>query len=188
MERTGIPLSGVKLTPDPTMEKLVREEIDRWNLEEKSPEKTQRRIKASLDATVMFYGHLSLDTQREIALYTFLIIYIDDEDIGIELLNEFSARLCTASPQPHPVLDRLAEVLGRMSQYYPPYSSQSIIISTIQFLSATALEKTVPSPRAEAVAFTEYKRARSGIGEAYAHFMWDKTRFPTVSAYVQAIP
>lgn len=189
MERTNISVSGLKLTPDPTMERLVREEVGRWNLEIKSSEKYEHQINCAVELGAMFYGYLSIDLQWQIALYSFLLLHIDDIDIGIEPLDEFSARLCTASPQLHPALERLAEVLGRMPQYYLPYATQSIIISTIQFLSATALEKTLLTPlRTEAVLFPEYKRVRSGIGEAYALFIWDKIRFPDISVYVQAIP
>ena len=138
----------------------------------------------------MFYSYRPLDVQVLIALYAFLIAMIDDFNTGIPALEEFSLRLCTGRKQLHPVLDCMAMILGRMPDYYLPYASQSIVISTIQFINATAFDKNTEGMPlvAGSRAFPDYKRDRSGIGEAFGFFAFDKGTFPDLSSHVQVIP
>ena len=108
----------------------------------------------------------------------------------LQALEEFSTRLCTSDTQLHLVLQLLAENLARMPDYYLPYACQCIVVSTIQFVSVTAFDRKTHSMalHKEATLFPEYRRTRSGIGEAFAFFIWDRKRFPDITAFVQAVP
>ena len=73
--------------------------------------------------------------------------------------RRFIVRLCTGRRQLHPVLDCMAMVLGRMPQYFLPYAAQSIVISMIQFINATAFELVAEEmPLKEGItSFASYK-------------------------------
>ncbi|EMD33752.1 hypothetical protein CERSUDRAFT_117848 [Gelatoporia subvermispora B] len=40
----------------------------------------------------------------------------------------------------------------------------------------------------QSLAFVEYRRIKTGVGEAYAGYIWDINRFPDEKAFVQAMP
>lgn len=192
MQMANISVTNVNIVPSESLDKRVRETIAEWNFDD-DPESSQKRevqIVTAVQLGCMFYGHTDIDIQCLIALYSYLLMLADDLDVAIQALEEFATRLCAGMPQLHPVLTALNEILARMPDYYLPYASQSILISTFQFINACAFERTTADMvlHQDAVLFPEYKRARSGIGEAYAFFVWDKFRFPDITAYVQVVP
>lgn len=189
MRRTGLYSKKFRHNPDPEVEKRVRQEIAGWNVGTTSPDLYEKHIITGVHVATMFYSYCHTDIQVLTALYSFLIAMTDDFDVSTEAMEEFSSRLCTGQEQLHPVLDRMAMILGRMPQYYSPYAAQSIVVSTIQFINATAFDKNTETmtPCEGAQSFVDYKRLRSGIGEAYGFFAFDKFTFPDISTHVQVI-
>ncbi|KAF7798244.1 hypothetical protein EIP86_009461, partial [Pleurotus ostreatoroseus] len=194
MQMANISVNGSYIVPAEALDKRIREVIADWNFGD-DPEATKKREVQTIAAVqlgAMFYGHTDIDIQCHIALYSYLLMLTDDSGVDVPTLalEEFSTRLCAGMPQLHPVLTALNDILSRMPDYYLPYASQSILISTFQFINACAFERTTSSMtlHQDAAMFPEYKRVRSGIGEAYAFFAWDKFRFPDITAYVQVVP
>lgn len=192
MQMASISVTNVNIIPSESLDKRVRETVAAWNFDDvqKSSKQKEIHIFTAVQLGSMFYGHTDIDIQYHIALYSYLLMLADDLGVTTQALEEFSTRLCAGMPQLHPVLTALNEILSRMPDYYLPYASQSILISTFQFINACAFERTTENMalHQDAVLFPEYKRARSGIGEAYAFFVWDKFRFPDITAYVQVVP
>ncbi|PSS05543.1 hypothetical protein PHLCEN_2v3745 [Hermanssonia centrifuga] len=193
MLRTDLPVHGIilKYEPNRSIQQLIRKEIRKWKIETLlSSVQHEHLTSTGFYVSTTFYAHLHIDIQVQIALYTFLTCLIDDFDVGTQALEEFGTRLCSGHSQLHPILDCMAKLLGRMPTYFLPYASQSIVISTIQFINATAFDKKTASMSLSdsASSFVEYKRERSGLGEAYGFFAWDKFTFPDISTYVQVIP
>ena len=190
MHRLGISVKHYDYNPDPEVERQLREEVGSWGDTVTSSPRFETSIITGIHVGTIYYGHCPLDIQVITAVYTFMIAMIDDLVPSAEALEEFSLRLCTGKPQLHPVLDRMAALLARMSQLYLPYSAQSIVVSTVQYINITAYEK-----RTEDMAyydgsdeFADYKRHRSGIGEAYGFFPFDMQTLPDLQSFVQVIP
>ncbi|KAF7790953.1 hypothetical protein EIP86_001912 [Pleurotus ostreatoroseus] len=191
MKMANLSVKDFYIMPAESMVKRVRETVYEWNFDhDTETKKREERVVTSVHLGAMSYGHTSIDVQCHIALYSYLLLVLDDLEIPTLALDEFSSRLCAGMPQLHPVLTALNENLSRMSDYYPPYTSQSILISTFQFINACAFERTTSSMalHPDAVMFPGYKRIRSGVGEAYIFFAWDKFRFPDITVYVQIVP
>ncbi|KAJ3555393.1 hypothetical protein NM688_g2601 [Phlebia brevispora] len=190
LQMASISVRGVQIPPLGGVERSVREVIAGWDLQVKSSEKWESHIITALHLAVTAYGHLDASIQHQIALYTFVIFRLDDLDLDGHAAGQFATRLCTGKPQLHPLLDRLAEILGGMSDNYLPYVAEAIIVSTIRFVNSTVFDEETKSMALhdQAELFPEYRRTSNGIGEAYAFFVWDKARFPDVCSFVQAVP
>ena len=190
MARLGISVKQYDYNPDPEVERRLRGEVSTWGVAVVSSPRYEASIITGIHVGTMYHGHCPLDIQVLTAVYTFIIAMIDDLAPGIEALEEFSVRLCMGKPQLHPVLDRMVDILGRMPDYYLPYATQAIVTSTIQYINITAYEKRTEHTlqSADSDVFADYKRHRSGIGEGYGLFPFDKQTFPKLEDFVQVIP
>ncbi|KAK4108827.1 terpenoid synthase [Canariomyces notabilis] len=107
-----------------------------------------------------------------IAIYSWLIIYIDDDEAGTDDLAGFQTRFQNWEPQPSALLARWAETLHDMPKYFDPLAANFIVLSSLQFVNATLLER----------------RGESGVPEAYAYFVFPRDQCPDIGAYMQAVP
>lgn len=127
-----------------------------------------------------------------IAIYSWLAIYIDDDEDGNEDLAGFQTRFYNGEPQPSALLARFAEVLQDMSKHFEPLVANFIVLSTLQFVNATLLERRGEflglQHCKEASGWPDYIRDRSGVPEAYAYFIFPKVQCPDIGAYMQGIP
>lgn len=127
-----------------------------------------------------------------IAIYSWLAIYIDDDEPGTDELAGFQERFHRGEPQPSALLARFAEVLQDMSKYFEPLVTNFIVLSTLQFVNATLLERrgeflNLQHCR-EASGWPDYIRDRSGVPEAYAYFIFPREQCPDIGMYMQGIP
>lgn len=99
-------------------------------------------------------------------------------------------RLYTGTPQPHPVLQYLAENLAAMPEFFPPEAAKHITATTVIFVNQTLLDKKLEgmSLHQDARRFVDSKRVKNGIGEAYSFFIWGKENFPDILSYIQSVP
>lgn len=127
-----------------------------------------------------------------IAIYTWLATYIDDDEDGIQDLAGFQTRFHKGEPQPPALLARFAELLQGMSTHFEPLVANFIVLSSLQFLNATLLERRVEFSGLqhceEASRWPDYMRDRSGVTEAYAYFVFPRDQCPDIGAYMQGIP
>lgn len=190
MERTGTSVAGLQCDPDGLVEQRVREIVKTWNVGDVSPARVDAHIITGVHVAVTSYGHTPFDVQVHIALYTTVLTLVDDFAIELVALEEFMSRLHTGTPQRHPLLQHLVDILAAMDKFFPPFPSKAIITSTISYINQNTIDKQVvnmPLNQA-AVPYIEYKRICNGAAEAYGYFVWDKFAFPDVTSYIQAIP
>jgi hypothetical protein len=138
------------------------------------------------------YPSHAFATKLHIAIYTWLASYIDDDDDGNEDLVGFQTRFQKGEPQPSALLARFAEVLQAMSTHFETIVADCIVISSLQFVTGTLLERRSEihrmQHRREAIRWPEYFRDRSGVSEAYAYFIFPRNQCPDIGAYMQGIP
>lgn len=127
-----------------------------------------------------------------IAIYTWLATYIDDDEDGTQDLAGFQIRFHKGEPQPSALLARFAELLQGMSAHFEPLVANFIVLSSLQFVNATLLERRGEfhglQHCKEASGWPDYIRDRSGVTEAYAYFVFPRDQCPDIGAYMQGIP
>ncbi|KAI0962583.1 terpene cyclase [Taiwanofungus camphoratus] len=173
---------------DPELESLVKEATKSW------PNETslQPHIATATAITVTGYGHLpNVESKLQIALYTAIATSLDDPAIfDSSASHNFHPLLCAGLNQHDNMLGELTTILTQMWDHFPRFAAGSILASTMQFINVSMLENIsqdqVLSP--SALSFVEHRRIMSGISEAYAAFIWEKTTFPEVNVYMQALP
>lgn len=140
-------------------------------------------------STLVFYQS-NVDVQVHIALYTALLLFVDDFFVPREASEEFVPRLLKGHAQLHPLLDDVVVNLRDMVDYFPPHSARGIRTSALNFINRTVfdLERADHSLSEDAIYYVRWTRLKDGIGEAYAYFIWDKFNFPYTTGYIQAIP
>ncbi|OCH85971.1 terpenoid synthase [Obba rivulosa] len=174
---------------DVELEERVYKAVKSWE----GHELALRYVPTAIALTITAYAHIeSTDLKVLLALFIVLATTLDEPEILDALpSHEFHARFCTGAAQKDKnMLGELARIIIEMYKHYPRYAAASITTATLQFVNVSMLENAFQdvSLHPEALAFVEYRRARSSLGECYAHFVWDKSRFPDANSYVQAIP
>ncbi|EKM53546.1 uncharacterized protein PHACADRAFT_125341 [Phanerochaete carnosa HHB-10118-sp] len=161
-----------------------------WDVGNIPARRLERHIISGIQLGTIGYGHTHFDTQIQIALYTVLGLCVDDYEVDNAALSEFVQRLQSGRPQLHPVLDLFADNLRHMTDFFNLYSATTVVTDTINFVNCTLFERHLEDMRLcpSASQYPLYKRARNGLGEVFAAFIWDKFSFPDVSTHIQAIP
>nr|WRP99004.1 terpene cyclase [Fusarium sp. HZ-2024a] len=139
-----------------------------------------------------YYPTHSFAVKLHIAIYSWLAIYIDDDDDANEELASFQDRFQKGEPQPSALLSCFAKNLQHMSAHFEPLATNFIVLSSLQFVNATLLERRAEFQNlqhcAEASRWPDYMRDRSGVPEAFAYFNFPKDQCPDIGAYIQGIP
>ena len=137
------------------------------------------------------YSHYTSDATKLFQVcYTTIATYLDDKMVPEGPFLNFYEAILTGAVSEHPVLDRFAKGIASLKDYFPLYSANMMVSVTLDFYNVTLLENGLlnravhPSARS----FLNDRRKRSGVGEVYAGFIWEKERFPDPSVYLQAIP
>ena len=177
------------MDPENATERRVRETVASWDLGDVTAERYGRIIVAAINEATTSYGHTHPDVQVHIALYSVLILIIDDLEINPAALQEFVQRLQTGAPQLHPVLTYLAENIQHLPEYFPPYAATAIFAATVQFINSTVFDKELENMplTKDSLPYVLYKRARNSLGEVYGFMVWDKFTFPNISTHIQVI-
>ena len=187
--KTGISIRTWKMDPENATERRVRETVASWDLGDVTAERYGPIIVAAINEATTSYGHTHPDVQVHIALYSVLILIIDDLEINPAALQEFVQRLQTGAPQLHPVLTYLAENIQHLPEYFPPYAATAIFAATVQFINSTVFDKELENMplTKDSLPYVLYKRARNSLGEVYGFMVWDKFTFPNISTHIQVI-
>ena len=76
-----------------------------------------------------------------IAMFTFLMVYMDDLASSMpSALADFHRRMILGLPQLDPVLQQVPDNLSEFYKFYDPLCANSIIASALEFITGTALE------------------------------------------------
>ena len=190
MQRTGISVHGLHSTLDGPVNQRVREIVGTWDINESYAQSVHANLVAGVAIAIAAYRHTPLATQVHIAIYTLLIISVDDLIMGTDAVEEFMMRLHSGIRQLDPILQYLVENLAAMPDYFPADAAKAISTSSLVFINQTLLDKKLERMpvHQEAREYVESKRIKNGVAEAYAYFIWDKETFPDVQVYIQSIP
>lgn len=176
-------------TGNPELERHVDEVLKIWNI----GDSVRRHVVTGIAIADTSYAHVSsIEIQVLIAVYTVVLTSLDDPgSINALPSEEFSRCYLTGFPvKDMGLLGKFATILRNVWSYYSRYAAFTITSSTLEFLNSTILENETKDMilSSNAAAFLEYRRIKTGVAEAYAHFIWDSAKFPHESAYIQAIP
>lgn len=190
LRRANIPIETLHSPSREAVEKLVLNYTKEWEKKGLTADRWRPYYKVAIDIGAVGYGHTRVDVQAQIALFTILGMCIDEFVACDEALDGFTDRLLSGERQLDPLLDCMVDNLSRMRQFYPPYASKCITLSTIEFIDSTLHDKDVVGMKLHAAAlpYVNFKRMHNGIASAYAFFIWDKFSFPDVNSYIQIIP
>lgn len=180
-KHTGFTIRGFTLDLHGPVATEVRSTVEGWTLGVPT-QHVKKYIVTGICMAVTAYSHTYVNTQVHIALFTILLLCVDDFEIDSSALSEFALRLQTGTPQLHSILDLLVERLRLMPEFFSPYATSAILSGIVHFINESAFEK-----QAEAVPLLD-KRAKNGLSEVYSSCAWEKSNFPAASLYVQAIP
>lgn len=143
------------------------------------------------DYTETGYGHLSPVHQHFVALYTAIILYIDD--IGeqhLDAIKQFASRLTCGEKQLCPALNALVQLLRQAHELWTDVGADAIIAGTLDSVTAMYIENTTRDMeiKPKATLYPYYLRTRSGICPPYIHFIFMKHWRPTTKSYLQMLP
>ncbi|KAI0941721.1 terpene cyclase [Taiwanofungus camphoratus] len=174
---------------DAELELQVKEVVQSWRNESL----IRPHVVTALIGTITAYGHISsMDTKVQIALFTVLVLAMDDPAIlGSIDSHQFHQRVCAGEAHRDTgMLGEFTRIISGMWTHYPPFSANLIFASALCFVNMSMLENESGSVElcSAALPFVQYRRSRSATAEAYACFIWEKAEFPDVHVYLQAIP
>ncbi|TFK66360.1 terpenoid synthase [Pluteus cervinus] len=136
----------------------------------------RRCLHVGVGITTTAYAHLPRrDTQMFIAIYTGLLVYVDDAcQRDVNLVKQFNRRFITGQPQADPILDSLAKHLHEFPDHYDPFVADLMLTSTLNFITAQVLEWELKSMRVpnDANKFLSFTRILSGASEPFALFVF----------------
>ncbi|CCL98073.1 uncharacterized protein FIBRA_00067 [Fibroporia radiculosa] len=175
--------------PDIELRQKIEETTRLWEDEEA----LRPFIVSAIFLTETGYGHI-LDNNVKviIALYTALILIMDSPAIA-EANNAIGIPqgLCQGSIHATPgLIGTLAKLAKDSWDYFVPFAAGSIVISILDHVNGEMLERLgdTDSDALTSYPFVKYRRMLSGLPDAFSCFIWEKSRFPDVNAYLLAIP
>ncbi|GBE86169.1 predicted protein [Sparassis crispa] len=151
-------------------------------------------VLTAIGGTITAYGHITnIDTKVQIVLFTTIILALDDPVIldstpSREFHRMFSAGAAESGGSD--LLGELRRLLPRMWDHYSRFAASAIVTSALDFMNVTILENETKEMTlsSDGAPFLVYRRTKTATAEAYAHFIWEKARFPEVGIYIQAVP
>ncbi|TCD67996.1 terpene cyclase [Steccherinum ochraceum] len=165
--------------------------VSDWSLS-MTEEQLHRYATVGLTIATTAYRHTPSNVQLAIALYTFFVPIIDDDDIlSHDMIRAFPTRLFDGSPQLHPVLVHFVDNLASMRHLFPIYSATAITADTIAFINAEMEIRDggeVDIRRDISAGYVDYIRLKTGLGEAFAAFIWPRSVYPDTKRYIQTFP
>ncbi|RDB26110.1 Trichodiene synthase [Hypsizygus marmoreus] len=173
-------LPSRKITKDEgTTRKIMdamQAEMDSYNLS--SPLLKRIMYLAASLAELAFPG-LALEEKKNIALYTWYVVYIDDASLNDNRpFVAFQQRFTLGLPQLDPVLDAYASVLHALCDQYDTLPANFILSATFDYVNATCLEPALEAlpPVSGPTLFPGFLRDRTGLGIPYALFVFTRSR------------
>ncbi|KAG6860529.1 hypothetical protein C0995_010100 [Termitomyces sp. Mi166 len=167
------------ISPCPTntdLEEFMQNEIEVHGLPADHMNKTLHLAASLIE---LAYHDCTFDEKKQIALYNWFLIYIDDvSSKDVTAYVAFEERFIRNLPQLDPVLDRLASVLRAMFDFYPVFFANSIISATFDFVSGTCIEPSVEKLQLSSASarFPWFLRDRTGVAVAFALMLFPKSR------------
>ncbi|KXG49219.1 Trichodiene synthase [Penicillium griseofulvum] len=163
LDRVGFEPHSVPFSVDKELELLIREDLNKLNLDAKSLKQAEQRLVLAVSWTHLAWKSLSLDVKVAVAKQLLYMFLIDDfaEDFMDDLIR-FGQRVSAI------VKNSLEYVAGRVVEH-------QMLASQFQFSPVT---KMVPV----------FLRPRVGGSEIMAHMVFDYAQFPEEQYLLQCLP
>ncbi|KAF8586475.1 terpenoid synthase [Ramaria rubella] len=170
------------------LEAALRTEMDTRNFR---CDQLERTVHLASSLIEVGYHDCNFAEKKNMAFLTWFTLYADDmAPKDPKAFRSFEQRFLCGQPQLDPVLDALVEVLLRMWELYDPLCANYIVISTLEFITATSLEPELDTfPLVQGVRrFPWFIRNGTGVGTAFAFMIFTKSAKIDPVKYLQAIP
>ena len=139
------------------------------------------------------YVNQPLDFKAYVAVYTWLLIAIDDLHMNSPEIQNFTLKFGTGESQGHPQLDGLARLLKfETPKFFGSCVTNVIISSTLDGINGHNLESMFshgfPRPLP---GFSAWIRSKTGYSDAYGCFIFTEREFPErewLACYIQGFP
>ena len=134
-----------------------------------------------------------LDFKVYVAVYTWLLIAVDDLFLNPPDIQTFTLKFGTGEPHGHPVLDCLARFLKHETpKFFGPFLTSLIISSTLDGINGHIIESMFSHGFSQTTSgFAAWIRAKTGYAEAYGYFIFSEREFPEnewLRRYIRAFP
>lgn len=134
-----------------------------------------------------------LDLKVYVAVYTWLLMGIDDLFLSSPELQTFTLKFGTGEPQGHPHLDCIARLLKfETPNFFGPCLTNLIICSTLDGMNGHMIESKFSHGFPRSISgFSTWIRGKSGYGDAYGCFIFSEREFPEnewLGRYIQGLP
>ncbi|KAL0568086.1 hypothetical protein V5O48_013911 [Marasmius crinis-equi] len=121
------------------------------------------------------FSHLPYRARVHVATYTACVAVLDDVfQTDPERMGGFHERFIQGLPQGHPILEVFVKILLETPKYYGRIQSALIITSSLDYVTSLSVDLEIPKMTdvSEFSSFAAYCRDLSGIGIAYAMFIF----------------
>ncbi|KAI0315089.1 isoprenoid synthase domain-containing protein [Amylostereum chailletii] len=177
---------------DERLEAAILDTVSSWDLSDQIRRSLLGAVPVAVYMSSMSYAQ-DFDFERKllIALLDLCLIHVDNATHAMfDACEAFVPRLLARQPQLDPVLEHLAALLPRLSEFYHPFVTSAMSTSALHYVSACCIEdraSEVPVS-ASSVAWPWDFRKMTGIAPLFGHAIFPLATFPDVTAYLQAMP
>lgn len=135
-----------------------------------------KAILAAVVIATTAYAHCHPDVQLYIAKYTMLATLLDNFSLNPEVLTAYVTEQVV---EDEPILQWFSKCMLEAYEFFLPHAADAIVISTRKWFNSLLLDDIMQGRplRAGNTRFAEYRRMQSGDPEAYAFFIFEKSRF-----------
>ncbi|KAL7811676.1 trichodiene synthase [Trichoderma aethiopicum] len=153
----------------------------------------QQFFQSSCLLASLCYKHNPMDVKAYVAIYTILLLGVDDLFSEGSSIRTFAHRFGTHEAQGHPFLDCLARLLRvETPKLFGPFGTNIIITATLDGINGSTLETMFPRGLPKLMpAFSSWQRTWTGYSLAYGCFIFPDAEFPEsefLGRYVQIKP
>ncbi|RYP04127.1 hypothetical protein DL764_004674 [Monosporascus ibericus] len=139
------------------------------------------------------YPEHPVEVQAYIALYTWIIVQIDDVTDDIQdAVDHFQQRFFSGEPQSHPLLHAMGEILRETYDYWDPVLANIIVTWSLNFVNSNLLETREGFQKMAVTkagtSFPYFYRDMAGVAEAFAIFGYPRAVYPEFQYFLEAIP
>ncbi|KAG6889768.1 hypothetical protein C0995_014695 [Termitomyces sp. Mi166 len=139
------------------------------------------------------YHECTFDEKKQIAMYNWYMIYIDNRSRSVEDLTPYVAfeeRFLGNLPQIDPVLNGLSSILRAMFKFYPVDFANSIISSSLVYITETCTEASLEKLELARISalFPYFLRHRTGASVAYGLMLFPNSRPIIYATCFPALP
>ena len=134
-----------------------------------------------------------LDFKLYVAVYTWILVVIDNVFLDSPELQTFSLKFGTGEPHGHALLDCMAHLLKYDTpSLFGPIVTNLIISSTLEGLNGHVIESKFLHGFPHSMSgFSAWIRAKTAYADAYGYFLFSEREFPEsewLGCYIQGLP